>query len=164
MSEDEQSSYKASKGIEERIAIFLASGFYSGFFPLAPGTVGTLVAIPLYFVISRFNSNATYIIITISLLLVGIIVSQKAARVFRQRDPSLIVVDEMVGFLVAMFLIEVTWWRLLGAFFIFRFLDIVKPFPVGAVEELGKGIGIMADDLVAGIYTNIIMHLAIKFL
>ena len=91
-------------------------------------------------------------------------VSSIAIEVFRQKDPSAVVIDEMVGFLAAMFLIDMTWWRLLGAFFLFRLFDIIKPFPVGAVEELGKGVGIMADDLIAGIYANIIMHLAIRFL
>lgn len=162
MPEDERE--KPKRRIKDKIAIFLATGFYSGFFPLAPGTAGTLVAIPIYFIIYRFASVIYYSIITLVLLLIGIIVSSIAIRIFRQEDPSPVVLDEMVGFLVAMFMINVTWWRLLGAFFLYRIFDIIKPFPAGAVEGLGKGIGIMADDLVAGIYANIIMHLAIRFL
>jgi phosphatidylglycerophosphatase A len=162
MSRDEQDSPKTK--IIDKIAIFIATGFYSGYFPLAPGTMGTIVAIPFYFIISLFNSIIYYSIIILVLFIIGTIASSKAIKIYRQEDPSPVVLDEIVGFLVALFLIEITWWRLLAAFFIFRFFDITKPFPVGAVERIGKGFGIMADDLIAGIYTNLIMHLAIKFL
>jgi phosphatidylglycerophosphatase A len=162
MSRNEKDNSKNK--IINKIAIFIATGFYSGYSPLAPGTMGTIVAIPLYFIISFFNSIIYYSIITLGIFILGTIVSSKAIKIYRQEDPSPVVLDEIVGFLVALFLIEITWWRLLAAFFIFRFFDITKPFPVGAVESIGKGFGIMADDLIAGIYTNLIMHLAIKFL
>ena len=160
MQKNEQSTPR--KGIKEKLAIFIATGFYSGYFPLAPGTIGTLIAIPIYLLISRFNSIIYYSIITIVLFIAGIFVSSIAIKKFRRKDPSPVVLDAIVGFLVAMFFIEMTWWRLVAAFFLFRFFDIVKLFPAGAVEEIGKGFGIMADDIVAGIYANLILQLAIR--
>jgi phosphatidylglycerophosphatase A len=162
MLQNEQDNSK--NNIINNVAIFIATGFYSGYFPLAPGTIGTIVAIPIYFIISLFNSILYYSIIIVVLFILGIIVSSKAIIIFRQEDPSPVVFDEIVGFLVALFLIEITWWHLIAAFFIFRIFDIVKPFPAGAAEGIGKGFGIMADDLIAGIYTNLIMHLALRFL
>lgn len=143
----------------ERIVIFLATGCYTGYSPLVPGTAGTLAAIPIYLLISRL-SPLYYAAILFGAACIAVWASDGAEVLLRAKDSRHIVIDEMVGFLVAMFMVPPTWGNILLGFFLFRAFDIVKPYPIRTVEERARGgYGIVFDDIIAGIYGNVIIHL-----
>lgn len=142
----------------KRITIFLATGCYVGYSPLAPGTTGTLAAIPIYFLISRI-SPLYYVVIVLGFTSIAIWASDGAEILLQSRDCRHIVIDEMVGFMVAMFMVPPTLRNIALGFVLFRALDIIKPFPIRSLEEtLRGGYGVVLDDIIAGIYANLIIH------
>ena len=151
---------------KEKIADFLASGFYVGKVPFAPGTIGTLVAIPIMLIYWPKGVGVQFLITT-AIFLIGfwaatVIVGDTTGKDKSEIDPDFIVIDEIAGYMVAMIGIELTPIHLLIAFVLFRIYDIFKPPPIKWFEKLPSGLGIMADDIIAGIYVLIIMHLIIK--
>ncbi len=130
---------------------WIAFGFGAGLSPLAPGTAGTLAAIPLYLVLQVLSPLA-YLLMLAVLFLVGLWACDKTAQELGASDPGAIVWDEILGFLVTMALAPPGWiWILLG-FILFRLFDILKPWPIGALDRQVKGgLGILLDDLVAGV-------------
>ncbi len=141
-----------------RVAIFIATGAYSGYSPVAPGTVGTLAAVPLYFLMSKFNPYV-YAALLVALFPISLWSAGSAEAVFGAKDSSHIVIDEIIGFLVTMFLAPAGWGALVAGFLLFRFFDIVKVFPAGSLEALGGGMGVVMDDIVAGVYANLTIQL-----
>ena len=140
------------------IVIFLATGCYVGYSPLVPGTTGTLAAIPIYFFLSRL-SPLYYMAILLGFIYIAIWASDEAEVLLQSRDCRHIVIDEMVGFILAMFMVPPTLRSILLGFFLFRALDIIKPFPIRILEERVRGgYGVVLDDIAAGIYTNLIIH------
>jgi phosphatidylglycerophosphatase A len=140
------------------MVIFLATGCYVGYSPLVPGTTGTLAAIPIYFFLSRF-SPLSYMVIVLGFTYIAIWASDGAEVLLQSRDCRHIVIDEMVGFMVAMFMVPPTVRNILLGFFLFRALDIIKPFPIRTLEERVRGgYGVVLDDIIAGVYANLIMH------
>jgi phosphatidylglycerophosphatase A len=138
---------------------FLASGAFLGYLPQAPGTFGTLWGIPLFYWISRYSPEVQ-IGIQVLFILVAVYLSGRAAQAWGEKDPSRVVVDETVGYLAAVCWLPFTWFTVWGAFFIFRILDIFKPFPIRKIDrELPGGWGIVLDDVLAGIYSNILLRL-----
>ncbi len=139
------------RSLIRRPACFLAYGFGAGLAPKAPGTFGTLVALPIYWLIQD-SPLLEYLILVLALSIIGIWLCQRAADWVKLDDPSGIVWDEIVGYLVAMTFAPSGWqWMLLG-FVLFRFFDILKPWPVNLADRhLHGGLGIMLDDIVAGI-------------
>ncbi|MBK1617968.1 phosphatidylglycerophosphatase A [Lamprobacter modestohalophilus] len=136
----------------------IAYGFGAGLSPMAPGTMGTLVAIPIYLVLSHLPGLA-YLVALAVLIGVGLWACDKVAAEMGEDDPPSIVWDEIVGFLVAMAAAPVVSlaWILMG-FLLFRLFDIYKPWPVSWTEKRFKGgLGIMADDLVAGAMTWVVL-------
>ena len=129
---------------------WLAFGFGAGLAPLAPGTLGTLVAVPLYLLLQGLSPGA-YLLVLVGLFLIGLWACDKTARELGGGDPSAIVWDEILGYLVTMALAPPGWtWILLGLI-LFRFFDILKPWPIGPLDRRVKGVlGILLDDLVAG--------------
>ena len=129
---------------------WLAFGFGAGLAPWAPGTMGTLVAIPLYLLLQGL-SPGTYLLLLIGLFLIGLWACDKAARELGGGDPGAIVWDEILGYLVTMALAPPGWiWILLGLV-LFRFFDILKPWPIGPLDRrVTGGLGILLDDLIAG--------------
>jgi phosphatidylglycerophosphatase A len=145
----------------ERFIRILATGFGSGFAPLAPGTAGTVVGIPLYFLFSAFPWPL-HLLSIVALSFLAIFVSQEAEKIFKEKDPSRVVIDEIVGFQFAMFLVTPTVVHVLIGFLLFRIFDIVKPFPIRLSEtKLPGGYGVVGDDIIAGIYGNIILQVLI---
>jgi phosphatidylglycerophosphatase A len=148
------------------IARFLATGFYSGYAPVAPGTFGTLAAVPLAYVlyVATGASGPLYV------LALGICVGaatwacDRFAAELGVKDPSVVVADEIAGYLLAVAFMPATVPRLFAAFVAFRFFDIVKPPPVRQAERLPGGLGIVADDLLAGVLANLVVRLAAHFL
>jgi phosphatidylglycerophosphatase A len=130
--------------------------------PFAPGTAGTIVGIPVYLVLSRF-SWTTYLISLLILTFLACYLSREAEKLFNEKDSPRIVIDEMVGFQWAMFLVSPTVLHILLGFGLFRFFDITKIYPAGYLaQRLPGGYGIVIDDVVAGMYSNVFLLLLIK--
>ena len=141
-----------------RIVVFLATGCYVGYSPLVPGTMGTLASIPLYLILSHL-SPLYYMPILLGFIYIAIWASDGAEVLLQSKDCKHIVIDEMVGFLVAMFMIPPTMRNIILGFFLFRAFDIIKPFPIRTLEERVRGgYGVVLDDILAGIYTNLVIH------
>ncbi len=140
-----------------RFAKFVATGCLAGYCPLAPGAAGSAFIALLYWLLPITN-QWIWFSITFVLFFLGVFVSAQAEGCWG-KDAGLIVVDEVVGFLAAvLFLPKIPLVIILG-FFIFRFLDIVKPFPAHRSQRLPGGWGVMTDDLIAGAYTNLVLRL-----
>jgi phosphatidylglycerophosphatase A len=138
---------------------FIAFGFGTGLLPGASGTFGTLPGVVLYRVMASL-SPLRYWAITSLLWLIGIPICEQTAADLGAHDPGAIVWDEIVGFLVAMFRLPRDWGWLAAGFVVYRLFDVWKPYPIGYVEEsLGAGFSIMADDVVAGAYAWVVLHL-----
>ena len=140
-----------------RVAWAIATWFGCGLVPKAPGTAGTLGAIPLYWLAlhgGRVGVAAAAAIVT----LVGVWAASVVARELDKKDPQLVVVDEVAGFLVTMLPVTVPSWRTVAiGFVLFRLLDVVKPWPVRRLEHLPGGWGIVLDDVAAGALGALIM-------
>ena len=140
----------------------LGSGFFSGYIPIAPGTFGSLVALAIY-LIPGFE-NPTILLTLISLFsIIGIYTGNKFEKVYG-KDPAQCTIDEMVGMWITLLFIPKYIWYILIAFIIWRILDIIKPFPANIVEKIKGGWGIMLDDIVAGIYSLILVHIIVYFI
>jgi len=136
-----------------------ASVGYSGYFPVAPGTAGTLVAACLYWIF-RDIPPGKHLLIVLAALGLGIAVSERAETLFNECDCRKIVIDELVGFWVTMLYVPPTAMFVVSGFILFRIFDIAKPFPVNVAERrLRGGLGVMMDDVIAGLYANAGLHL-----
>lgn len=134
----------------------IASIFYIGYLPVAQGTLGSLAALVLYYFIN-YNSILNGIVILIVIIL-GFLTAGKVEKIFGEKDPSEIVIDEFSGMLISLYRLPPTMGYVVAGFLLFRFFDIVKPKPIKDLEKLNGGLGVMSDDLIAGIYTNIILQ------
>jgi phosphatidylglycerophosphatase A len=146
--------------IVRHLVVFFSTGFYSGFSPVAPGTAGTIVAVPLYLVLSRLPVFS-YGITVVAFLMMSLWFSRAGERVFVKKDSQRIVIDEMGGFLVTMGFLPPGPIYVLSGFFLFRLFDILKPFPIRRLEALRGGYGILADDLMAGVYSHLVLRIAV---
>ena len=140
----------------------LGSGFYSGYFPVASGTVGSLVALIIYF-IPGFEQWFIIVPLTIIFAAYGIYVGTKFEIVYG-KDPAECTIDEIVGLWISLIALPKTILIAIIAFLLWRILDIIKPPPARNLERLKGGIGIMIDDVISGLYTLIIMHLVVYLL
>jgi phosphatidylglycerophosphatase A len=141
----------------------IATFFGVGYFPVAPGTLTSLIVVLLYkFFLFRLNWPF-YLVLLFFLFLAGIFTSTKYSLEVKKHDPQRIVIDEAFGQLLVLFRIGETWgtgWLpLLSCFLLFRIFDIIKPYPIKKVETLPDGWGIVMDDLVAAVYAGIVIHL-----
>lgn len=137
----------------------LAVGFGSGLAPKAPGTCGTIAAIPFFLLLSLL-APLYYAVVVAVLSIAGIYICEKAAKASGVHDHGSIVWDEFIGYFVTMFMIPVSWQSVLVGFILFRFFDILKPWPISlADKKLDGGFGIMFDDIIAGLFALILMHL-----
>jgi len=148
----------------KRFILVLATGFGVGYSPIGPGTLGTLVAIPIYYFLSEIPSPI-YEITLVGFFFLSVWVSENAERFFGKKDDQRIVIDEIMGFLVTMLRIPKTILFIIIGFLLFRFFDILKPFPIRHLEKrLEGGYGVVLDDVLAGIYANIILHVIHVFI
>ncbi len=142
-----------------RFFLVLATGFGVGYSPVAPGTLGTLVAIPIYYFLSEIPSPL-YEITLVGFFFLSVWISENAERFFRKKDDQRIVIDEIIGFLITVLWVPKTIRFIIIGFILFRFFDILKPFPIRRLEKrLKGGYGVVLDDVVAGVYGNIVLHL-----
>lgn len=136
----------------------MATGFRVGYSPLAPGTLGTLIAIPIYFFLSEITSPL-YELTLLTFFFLSSWISGQAEKYFGKSDDQRIVIDEMTGFLITMLWVPKTTLFMVIGFFLFRFFDIFKPFPIRLIDKrLKGGFGVVLDDVVAGVYANIILQ------
>jgi len=143
-------------------ANFLSLGFGSGLVPWAPGTFGTLAAIPVYLLLSTQSLNS-YLVVTLLVSLVGIWLCGKTADDLGVHDHGGIVWDEIAGFLITMIALPVEWPWILAGFALFRFFDILKPWPIKWLDQHVKGgFGIMIDDVLAGLMSLALLHIALR--
>lgn len=142
---------------------FLSTLGFVGYSPLAPGTVGTLLSIIPYFFLSKLGP-VYYILSVILIIILSIIVSSFSIEIFESQDPKQVVADELCGYLVTMFLVSPSLLNILLGFVLFRFFDIIKPLPIRKIEQLPGGFGIVLDDVAAGIYSCIVIHIILSFI
>jgi phosphatidylglycerophosphatase A len=138
------------------LALAVATALGAGYFPFAPGTVGSAVGLVLWWLLP--GSPAVQAAVIVVLFIAGSWSGSVAERHFRTTDPSQVVVDEVMGMLITLFLNPVGIIGALAAFLIFRIADVIKPYPANHLERLPGGIGVMADDAMAAVYANLVLR------
>lgn len=142
-----------------RLAVFIATAGYCGYFPIAPGTVGSAAGLLVYLLVWYAQSPVVEAGLIAVLFAAGVWAGTAAERYFGGIDPGPIVIDEVVGMLITLAFIPVGWTGALAGFVLFRIFDVIKPFPAGRLERLHGGLGVMADDAMAAIYANLSLRL-----
>jgi len=151
------------------IHILIATTFGAGFSPVAPGTAGAIVGGAFLWLFHQLEWFPTYpnplvfIVLIVIVALLGIYATNKLEQEWG-KDPSKVVIDELVGVWIAMVFVPFSWLNLLLAFGLFRFFDIAKPLGVRKMEQFKGGVGVMADDVLAGIYANLALQLILLFI
>ena len=142
---------------------FISTFFFFGYFPKIPGTIGTLGGLILYIILNTFFNFNTFsiCIFTLILIIVSIITSSYAIKIFNNDDPKEVVIDEVAGYFVSVLFLPFDYNLIIIAFILFRLFDIYKPFLVKKLEDLKGGLGITLDDVGAGILTNILIQFMI---
>jgi phosphatidylglycerophosphatase A len=141
-----------------RLILLLASGLGAGFSPFAPGTAGTLVAIPIELLLSPIRSPV-YELTLLTFFFFSSWIAERAQNHWQKKDDQRIVIDEIMGYFLTMLWIPKTLLFISVGFLLFRLLDIVKPFPCRQLEKVRGGFGVVLDDVFAGIYANIGLQL-----
>jgi phosphatidylglycerophosphatase A len=141
----------------DEIVLFIAQGAYSGRVPFAPGTAGTIVGV-LPVLLLRDAVYCWYALATALVAGIGVWAAGEADAILGTKDSPTIVIDEIAGFLVAMFLVPFSWRTAAAGFVLFRFFDILKPWPLKRLQDIPGGPGVMLDDLGAGVYTNVALQ------
>lgn len=138
-----------------KTALIVSSWFGAGLMPIAPGSFGTLAAVPPVIIVNYLG----FVYSTISLIILlplAVWSSHISQKILGRNDPSDVVIDEVLGFLIAVFLLPLSWLSIILGFLFFRFFDIIKPFPIGLIDrKINGSVGIVLDDIVAGIFANI---------
>ena len=129
--------------------------------PVAPGTAGSAAGLALFWVIRSTGSLWLEVVVLLVVTMAGVVAAAAAESTYRRRDPGLIVIDEVAGMLVTLLAVPVGIVGAVAGFFLFRLFDIVKPFPARQAERLPGGWGVMADDLVAGLYAQVLLRLIV---
>jgi len=147
-------------GLRKFIVLITGTFFYIGYLPLIPGTFGSLAGLGLFYLVK--DSMPIYFLFTVALIILGFLVSGEAEEILNKKDARPIVIDEVCGMLLSLLFIPYDIKLTIIAFFVFRLLDTLKPFPSCALERLKGSAGVMSDDIIAGIYTNIILQVVVR--
>ncbi len=151
---------REKRSLKDAALLFVAEGAYSGKSPFAPGTAGTAVGVLLYLLLKGLPL-AWYLLASVLVTAIGIWTAGEAEKLLGKKDARSIVIDEIAGYLISMILVPSGWGFIIAGFFVFRFFDVVKPWPLNRLQDLHGGWGVMLDDVGAGIYTNIVLQIAI---
>lgn len=144
------------------ISKLFATFFYMGYLPVAPGSFTTAASVGLcYFLM---GNPALYLWVTIAVTVIGFAVSGRAENLVGKKDPTCIVIDEVAGTMIAFYMLPATPAVFWTAFFLFRAFDMFKIYPANKLEGLPGSRGIMLDDILAGVYTNIVMQVALRLI
>lgn len=142
----------------------LSFGFGSGLSPYAPGTVGTLAAIPFYLLLSLLNP-VVYLLVTIACVFVGIFLCGRTSKALGVHDHGAIVWDEFAGFFITMLFVPANITTVVIGFCLFRLFDIIKPWPISVIDSrIHGGLGVMLDDVIAGVFALVVMQIAFRIL
>jgi phosphatidylglycerophosphatase A len=150
-----------------RLSRTIASLFYIGFLPGMPGTYGSVITALAFWWIHSLSGGIrplSHLSVLCLITLIGVLVSAHISRKTGVEDPSYIIIDEVAGQLLTLLCLPVTGLNILIGILAFRTFDIWKPFPIRKLESLEHGIGVMADDLLAGVYANILLQILNRFL
>ena len=142
-----------------RLALLAATVGPCGFAPVGPGTVGSVAGLLLFWAVRSSGEVWLELLVLVGVIGAGVIGANVAAAYYQRHDPGLVVIDEVAGMLVTLFAVPVGPGGVFLGFLLFRAFDIVKPFPVRQAERLAGGWGVMADDLVAGLYAQGVLRL-----
>jgi phosphatidylglycerophosphatase A len=148
--------------MKKRLSILLATFFYIGCLPGARGTYASIVTSSVYYLVfSTFNQITPALHLSVICLVTsaGVTAANEVSKLYGHHDPQVVVIDEVAGQLLTFLFLPVTWINLCLGTVLFRLFDIWKPYPIRKSEKLGHGVGIMADDLIAGVYSNLILRL-----
>ncbi len=149
--------------MRNRIAYLFATGGYIGTIPGMPGTYASLATTLTFYLIYRIHFRIVpelHLSVLCFITAAGVFASARVSRRVGQEDPKVVVIDEVAGQLTTLLFLPINSFNLLAGIFLFRLFDICKPYPIRKLEALKNGVGIMADDLLAGIYANVVLHLA----
>jgi len=147
--------------MRKAIVVAMTTFFYLGYLPLIPGTFGSLAGVFLFYCLK--GNLAAQLIMTVILLFLGFLFCGEAEKIFKQKDSRHIVIDEVAGMLLSLLFIPADTKIIILAFFLFRLFDTLKPYPAWSLQKLPSGAGVMSDDIVAGIYTNLVLQLILRF-
>jgi phosphatidylglycerophosphatase A len=142
-----------------RLALFIATAGYCGFFPIAPGTIGSAAGLAVYGLVRWAQTPWLELGVIMSLFAAGVWAAASAERQLGGTDPGPIVIDEVVGILITLAFVPVGPSGALVGFLLFRVFDVIKPYPAARLEKLHGGLGVMADDAMAAVYANICLRL-----
>jgi len=142
------------------VAFAVATGLGSGYAPVAPGTAGSAVGLLLFWPLVG-RPPLQVLTATVLLILIGVVAGDHVARRLGKKDPGLVVVDEVAGQWISLLFLPLTLGTTAAAFVLFRLMDVLKPWPARDLERLPGGIGIMADDVMAGIYANLLLRIGL---
>lgn len=146
-----------------RVALAIATCGGTGYFPIAPGTVGSAVGLVVFLGVRAVGAFWVELIAIAVTLVVGAWASTLTERALERKDPGPVVVDEVLGMLVTMLLVPATAATMVAGFLLFRLSDIIKPFPADRLEAAPRGWGVMLDDLMAGVYANLALQALVWF-
>jgi len=138
----------------------ITSFFYLGHSPFMPGTIGSLGGLMVYFIVR--SNDMLFAFSILFLFTLGVLFAGEAEKVYKRKDPSMIVIDEACGMLLSLFFVPFNLYSVIMGFFLFRIFDILKPPPAKRLEKLTGSLGIMFDDIVAALYTNIILQIVFR--
>ena len=141
-----------------RLAVFVCSFGYIGFFPVAPGTIGSAAGVAVYVAARYLAEPYLQLLLIAAFFALGVALTRPCEEDLRCVDPGPIVIDEVMGMLITLFMIPVGWAGILLGFLLFRALDVLKPFPARQLERLHGGFGVMADDAMAAVYANLLLR------
>ncbi|MFH1640600.1 MAG: phosphatidylglycerophosphatase A [Candidatus Omnitrophota bacterium] len=159
-SEDNQQVVNILADMVDFAVRVISSCFYLGYLPLIPGTFASLAGVFIFFLVR--GSLAAHIILTLILIILGFTVSSRAERIFEKKDARYIVIDEVSGMLISFLFVPFDLRVVIIGFFLFRILDTFKPYPADRIQEFKGSIGVMGDDITAGVYTNIILQVVVR--
>jgi phosphatidylglycerophosphatase A len=148
-------------GIPIRLRLTLATGFGAGYAPIAPGTVGSLPGLLLVWLLAWLGGHPAAVVGFVAVVLLGVWAADAAEAHFGERDPGQVVIDEIAGQMLTLLFVPLSPVTLVVGFLLFRVLDVIKPPPARWLETLPRGTGIMADDLMAGAYANLLLQAAL---
>jgi phosphatidylglycerophosphatase A len=144
-----------------RIAFAVATFGFSGYAPVAPGTAGSAAGLLLILPLLMLGVPWIGLVVAVALFFVGVWSATRVEQHLGVEDPGLVVIDEVLGMLVSLLWLPLSWPVVVAAFLVFRVFDVIKPWPAGRFERLGGGLGIMADDAMAGVYANLVLQLLV---
>ena len=141
------------------LKILFLTGLGAGFSPIAPGTSGSIVGLFIYLIFLSRLPYTLNIFLFIFVFIIAVYSSNQSFDIFGEEDSSKIVIDEILGIWASLMFIKLSFYSVVDAFLIFRFLDIYKPYPVKLMDDLKNGLGIVMDDIIVGLITNIILRI-----